>query len=64
MRLFNIDGTLVNSIGTKSGNRSQNIVVTNIGDIVYVDFPDRTVNMVMETQVDDIIRLNEWMPLN
>lgn len=46
MRLFKIDGILVKSIETKSGNRSQNIVV------------------VMETQVDEITRLNKWMPLD
>lgn len=64
MRLFNLDGILVKSIETKSGNRLQNIAVTNSGDLVYLDFPDKTVNIVMETQVDEIIRLNEWMPLD
>lgn len=64
MRLFNIDGILVKSIETKSGNRSQNKAVTNNGDLVYLDFTDRTVNIVMKTQVDEIIRLNEWMPLD
>lgn len=64
MRLFNIDGIFVKSIETKSGNRSQNKAVTNNGDLVYLDFTDRTVNIVMKTQVDKIIRLNEWMPLD
>lgn len=64
IRLLNLDGILVKSIETKSGNRSQNIAVTNSGDLVYLDFPDRTVNIVMETQVDEIISLNEWMPLD
>lgn len=64
IRLLNLDGILVKSIETKSGNRSQNIAVTNSGDLVYLDFPDRTVNIVIETQVDEIIRLYEWMPLD
>lgn len=64
MRLFNLNGILVNPIETKSENRSQNIAVTNYGDLVYLDFTDRTVNIVTNTQVDEIIRLNEWMPLD
>lgn len=52
MRLFNIDGKFVKSIETKSRNRSQNIAVTNNGDLVYLDLTDRTVNIVMKTQVD------------
>lgn len=67
IRLLNLDGILVKSIETKSGNRSQNIAVTNSGDLVYLDFLDRTVNIVIETQVqnvDEIIRLYEWMPLD
>lgn len=62
--LFNLDGILVKSIETKSGKRSQTIAVTNSGDLVYLDFPDRIVNKVMETQVDEIIRLNEWITLD
>lgn len=36
--------------------------MTNSGDLVYLDFTDRTVNMVMETQVYDI--KIEWMSLD
>lgn len=33
----------------------------NSGDLVYFDFFDRIVNIVMEIQVDEIISFNEWM---
>lgn len=36
--------------------------MTNSGDLVYLDFTDRTVNMVMETQVYDIKIV--WMSLD
>lgn len=36
--------------------------MTNSGDLVYLDFTDRTVKMVMETQVYDI--KIEWMSLD
>lgn len=40
--------------------------MTKNGNLVYLDFTNRTVNIVMKTQVhvDEIIRLNEWMPLD
>lgn len=49
---------------SKPNHRSQNIAVTNNGDLVYLDFTDRTVNIVMKTHVDETIRLNEWMPFD
>lgn len=40
--------------------------MTKNGNLVYLDFTNRTVNIVMKTQVhvDEIIRLNEWIPLD
>lgn len=59
MRLFNLNGILTKSINTKSGNKYQNIAVTNNGYLVYFDFIDRTVNIVMNTLTHEIIRLKE-----
>ncbi|XP_052681783.1 E3 ubiquitin-protein ligase TRIM71-like [Crassostrea angulata] len=63
MKLFNMEGKLVESIITKSGNAPKDIVVTTNGDLVYTDMGYRTVNIVKNTQIQTVIRLLEWRPL-
>lgn len=46
LRLYNLHGTLLNSIQTKSGYRPRDIVVTRSKDLVYADYTDRTVNTI------------------
>ncbi|XP_062621790.1 uncharacterized protein LOC134283345 [Saccostrea cucullata] len=63
MKLFSINqGSLLKSIRTKSGNEPSSIVVTKSGDLVYTDFYDRTVNIVKNEKIEEVIRLQKWRP--
>ena len=64
MRLYNLNGNLLKSVKTKSGNVPRNITVTQNQDLVYTDFYDRSINIVKNTEIQPLIRLRGWMPLN
>lgn len=46
MKIFNLQGKLLQSIQSKSSGRPSDIAVTKDGDIVYTDGSDNTVNVV------------------
>ncbi|XP_061165980.1 pyrin-like [Saccostrea echinata] len=63
MKLFSINqGSRLKSIRTKSGNMPSNIAVTKSGDLVYTDYNGRTVNIVKNEKIEEVIRLQNWEP--
>ncbi|XP_061168250.1 E3 ubiquitin-protein ligase TRIM71-like isoform X2 [Saccostrea echinata] len=63
MKLYSINqGSLLKSIRTKSGNQPYDIAVTKSGDLVYTDYWDRTVNIVKNEKIEELIRLQNWIP--
>ncbi|XP_062616796.1 tripartite motif-containing protein 2-like [Saccostrea cucullata] len=64
MKLYKRQGKLMKSIKTKSGNTPDDIAVTRSGDLVYTDPGTRTVNIVKNDQIQEVIRLQGWIPHN
>nr|XP_034334632.1 protein lin-41-like [Crassostrea gigas] len=62
MRLYNLQDQLVKVVQTKSGGEPIDILVTRIGDLLYTDYDDKTVNIVKNTQIQTVIRLRGWKP--
>ena len=64
MRLYNLQGELLRSVKTKSGNGPADIAVTLSGDLVYADSRDRSINLVSGAQIQTLITLRGWEPHN
>lgn len=61
MKLHNLQGQLLESIKTKSGNAPEDIAVTKRGNLVYTDPKDKSLNMV-NSEIQTVIKLTEWRP--
>ncbi|XP_056022604.1 uncharacterized protein LOC125673517 [Ostrea edulis] len=64
MKLLNLQGKLLTSIQTKSGNRPGDIASTRNGDLIYTDYWNETVNLVKNKHTQTEITLQGWRPLN
>ncbi|XP_062575121.1 E3 ubiquitin-protein ligase TRIM36-like [Saccostrea cucullata] len=62
MKLYNMHGQLLDTIQTKSENHPRDIAVTSSGDLVYTDPDTRTVNIVKNKQIQEVINLRGWEP--
>nr|XP_022308318.1 uncharacterized protein LOC111114320 [Crassostrea virginica] len=64
MKLYNLQGELLRSIQTKSGNWPDDIAVTRSGDLVYTDPKDSSINLVRGTKIQTLITLRSWRPFH
>ncbi|XP_056000367.1 uncharacterized protein LOC125656248 [Ostrea edulis] len=64
MKCFNVQGTVIDTIKTKSGKWPNDIAVTSDGGLVYSDGRTKTVNKVKSGQTEEVIRLQGWKPIN
>nr|XP_022299740.1 uncharacterized protein LOC111108265 isoform X2 [Crassostrea virginica] len=62
LRLYNLQGELLKSVHTKSGDVQWDIAVTRSGDLVYANYSDRSINLVSGTQIQTLITLRGWTP--
>lgn len=62
MRLYNLQGELVKSIRTKSGNMPWGIASTMSGDPIYADYSDSTVNILKHSDIQSVVKLQGWGP--
>eukprot|EP00105_Crassostrea_gigas_P034179 XP_019918327.1 PREDICTED: uncharacterized protein LOC105317267 [Crassostrea gigas] len=64
IKCFNIKGSLFQTIKTKSGNWRNDIAVDSDGDLLYSDCETKTVNIVKNGQIEELIRSKGWKPVN
>jgi hypothetical protein len=62
MKCFDVQGKVINTIKTKSGEWPRDIAMTRNGDLVYSDWKTRTVNKVKNGQTEEVITLQGWRP--
>ena len=60
--IYNLKGDILKDFQTSSTSCIQDIAVTHSGQLFYTDDNNRSVNIVSNTQIDTLIKLNEWIP--
>uniref|UniRef100_K1Q002 Tripartite motif-containing protein 2 n=1 Tax=Magallana gigas TaxID=29159 RepID=K1Q002_MAGGI len=62
IKCFNIEGSLCQTIKTKSGKFPNDIAEDNDEDLLYSNGRTKTVNRVKNGQTEELIRLQGWRP--
>ncbi|XP_078321445.1 uncharacterized protein LOC111114215 [Crassostrea virginica] len=57
IKLYNLQGALLKSVQTKSGNVPEDIAVTRGGDLVYIDFRNRSIHEVSDKHIKPLFKL-------
>ena len=63
IKLYSLQGKLLKSVRTKSGNPPRDLVITRSRNLVYADYLDSSINLVSDTQIQKLITLRGWRPL-
>lgn len=64
LKRFNTQGSLLETMDTRSGEMACDIAVTDTNDLLYTDIKDRTINKVTNGGIKELIKLPGWNPLN
>lgn len=64
IKLYSIEEKLLTSIETESGNEPRDIATTKNGELVYTDPNDKSVNIVKNKLVENVISSIYWKPRN
>ena len=62
LKLYNMNGELLKSVQTKSGDVPTDIAMTQSEGLVYTDYGNRSINIVSGTQIQTLIKLRGWKP--
>lgn len=63
--LYNLQGEEIKCVYTKSGNMPWDIAVTKLGELLYTDAKERTLNIFINSDIQEVIRLeSDWIPRN
>nr|XP_034315554.1 uncharacterized protein LOC117685341 [Crassostrea gigas] len=62
IKCFNINGSLHQTIRTRSGKRPRDLAIDSLGNLLYADDTSNTVNKVKNGQTEELIRLQGWAP--
>lgn len=62
LKLYNLNGELIKSVQTKPGNAPQDMTITGNGKLVYTDDKDGTVNILKNTNIEEMVWLPGWKP--
>lgn len=54
--LYNLQGVVMESIQTKSGNWPEDITMTRVGELVYIDSKDRSVNILRNALIETLVK--------
>ncbi|XP_052712325.1 uncharacterized protein LOC128186546 [Crassostrea angulata] len=62
IKCFDVEGTLLKTIKTRSGEWLRDIAVDSNGDLLYCDWGNRTVCRVKNGRIEELIILQGWRP--